>query len=66
MTVPPFVPASPITLQIRFLRALHADLALMVPGSRRVDGRTVAWEGEDMVEVYRAFESMATLAWAGA
>jgi len=65
LTVPPFVVSAPITVRVVFQRALHADMALLVPGSRRVDGRTIEWTGEDMPTVYKVFRAMATLAWAG-
>ena len=57
--------STPITLRLVFLRALHADMAELVPGSERVDGRTVEWTGDDMLSVYRVFRAMGTLAWAG-
>ena len=62
LTIPPFVVLPPITLRIVFLRALHADMAALVPGSRQVDGRTVEWTGEDMPTVYRVFRAMTALA----
>jgi len=61
LTVPPFIVSPPITLRIVFQRAIHADMATLVPGSRRVDGRTVEWTGEDMPTVYKVFRAMATL-----
>lgn len=61
LNVPPFTMSSPITLQIVFMRATHADMAALIPGSQRVDGRTVEWKGEDMPTVYRVFRAMATL-----
>lgn len=57
--------STPITLRLAFLRALHADMAELVPGSQRVDGRTVEWAGDDMLTVYKVFRAMSTLAWAG-
>ena len=63
--VAPFVVPAPITLRVVFQRAIHADVAALVPGSERVNGRTVAWTGEDMPTVYKVFEAMATLAAAG-
>ncbi len=63
-TVSPFVVSPPITLRVAFLRALHADQASLIPGSRRVDGRTVEWTGEDMPTVYKVFQAMVALAWA--
>jgi D-amino peptidase len=64
--VTPLALTPPITLRIAFLRALHADGAALIPGSRRTDGRTVAWTGDDMPSVYRVFGAMADLAWAAA
>lgn len=61
----PFVVPPPITVQVVFHRALHADMAELVPGSRRVDGRTVEWTGEDMPTVYKTFRAMVSLAFAG-
>ncbi|NLF01967.1 MAG: M55 family metallopeptidase [Anaerolineales bacterium] len=52
----------PVTLQIAFIRSTQADLAAMLPGSQRVDGRTVAWTGESMQDVHRAFLVMVHLA----
>lgn len=60
----PFVVPPPITLRITFLRTMHADMATLMPGSRRLDGRTVEWTGDDMPTVYKALEAMTALAWA--
>jgi D-amino peptidase len=65
LDVAPLALTSPITLGVTFLNALYADKASLIPGSRRVDGRTVEWVGEDMPAVYKAFEAMAGLAGAG-
>jgi D-amino peptidase len=62
LTIEPFVVPPPITVRIAFQRAIHADLAELVPGCRRVDGRTVEWVGQEMPIVYRAFRAMSTLA----
>jgi len=62
LDVPPFLVPSPITLRIAFQRAAHADMAELIPGSQRVDGRTVEWTGDDMPSVYRVHRAMATLA----
>jgi D-amino peptidase len=61
-SVAPFVLPTPITVRIEFHRALHADMAALTPGSRRLDGRTVAWTGENMQAVYGAFQAMMSLA----
>jgi D-amino peptidase len=65
LAVPPFVVPSPVALQIVFQRAGHADMAALVPGSQRVDGRTVEWTGEDMPTVYGVFRAMAALSSVG-
>lgn len=58
----PFIVSPPITLRVVFHRAAHVDMAELVPGSQRVDGRTVEWTGDDMPTVYKVFRAMATLA----
>ena len=65
LAVPPFVVSAPITLQVVFQRAIHADMAALVPGSQWVDGRTVEWVGEDMSTVYKVFRAMGYLSKAG-
>ena len=65
LSVTPFEIPPPITVRIVFQRAIHADMAAMIPGSQRVDGRTVAWTGDDMPTAYKTFRAMVTLAWAG-
>jgi D-amino peptidase len=62
LIAPPFEVAPPITVRITFQLAGHADLADVVPLSRRVDGRTLEWTGDDMLSVYRAFMAMVRLA----
>jgi D-amino peptidase len=61
LDVPPFVLTPPITVRLAFQRATHADMAELVPGSRRVDGRTVEWTGDDMPTAYRTFRAMVSL-----
>ncbi len=65
LTVPPFTLPPPITLRVVFQNALHADMAALLPGSQRVDGRTVEWTGENMPVVYKTFRAMTALAWVG-
>ena len=62
LDVTPFVVAPPITVRLAFHRATHADMAELVPDSRRVDGRTVEWTGQDMPTVYKTFRAMTSLA----
>ena len=37
-------------------------MAELVPGSKRVDGRTVSFSSKDIIEIYKAFLAMITLA----
>ncbi len=60
--VPPFVLTPPITLRVGFQNPLYADMAELIPGSRRVDGRAVEWVGQDMPAVYKVFRAMTALA----
>jgi D-amino peptidase len=60
--VQPYFIASPITLRVELGRPDQIDRALRVPGSRRVDGVTMAWTGNDMVSVYHAFRVITSLA----
>jgi len=62
LRIPPFVVSSPVTLQAAFQRASQADNAALMPSVRRVDGRTIEWQGEDMIAGYRAFRAMVKLA----
>ena len=64
LDVSPFVVSSPITLQVVFQRATHADLAALIPGTSRVGGRTVEWKDEGMTAIYRAFVAMMTISMA--
>lgn len=58
----PFVPASPITLEIEFSRTVEADMAELCPGAVRAGGRGVRYTHEDYREVFRAFRAMQNLA----
>ncbi len=61
----PFIIPPPITVTVLFPRASYADLASMLPGSRRPEARTVEWVAEDMTTAYRAFRVMVALASGG-
>ncbi len=61
LSAAPFVVSPPITARVVFQRAAYADMAALIPGSERIDGRTVAWTGDDMPTVYKTFQAMATL-----
>jgi len=61
LEVSPFVVSNPVTLRVAFQRASHADVATLIPDTRRVDGRTVEWTGEDMLAVSQAYSAMLSL-----
>lgn len=59
---PPFVLASPVTIEVDFVRTHHADMAELAPGSRRLAARTVAFTHDEYPEVFRAWRAMYNLA----
>lgn len=57
----PFEFKPPYDLQIKFKRALYADMVEVIPGVQRVDGRTVTYTSDDLIEVSRVRQLMTTL-----
>ncbi|MDR7468010.1 MAG: M55 family metallopeptidase [Armatimonadota bacterium] len=57
----PYILTSPATVAIDFLRSADADMAEMVPGSRRSGARTVEYTHEDPAEVLRALQALVHL-----
>jgi D-aminopeptidase len=53
--------AAPIRLRVQLTRPDQIDRALRVPGSKRPDGVTIEWTGNDMVSVYHAFRAIVGL-----
>lgn len=58
----PFTVASPVTFSVDFARTQMAEMALLVPGSRRTAGRTVEYTNDDYREAFRAWRAMYNLA----
>lgn len=58
----PYLPESPVTIEVGFVRTDHADMAALAPGSRRLAPRTVAFTHEEFPEVFRAWRAMYNLA----
>ena len=56
----PFKINPPINLKVAFINPRMAEIAVLVP--KRVDGRTVSFGSKDLIEVYKAFRAMITLA----
>jgi D-amino peptidase len=57
----PFAFASPATLELVFTLTAKADMASLLPGSERVDGRTLRFRHADFLTVFRAFRAMMSL-----
>jgi D-amino peptidase len=57
----PFRVEIPVTVEIEFTNPGMADMAETVPGSIRVNDRSVAFTGEDPIVVFKAFRAMITL-----
>jgi D-amino peptidase len=56
----------PYELEVTFINTVCADTAMMMPGLRRVDGRTVAYRADDFRLIYQALQtSYALLAYTG-
>jgi D-amino peptidase len=58
----PLVLPRPIRLEVDFQLTQMADMAELVPGSKRTGGRTVAYVHEDYQEVFRAWRALYNLA----
>jgi D-aminopeptidase len=59
--VPPLIVNAPIRLRVELTRRDQTDRALHVPETKRLDGITLEWVGDDMVSVYHAFRAIAGL-----
>ena len=58
----PFTFEPPVRIEVDFVASQMADMAELVPGSRRTGGRTVEYTGPDYREVFRAWRAMYNLA----
>ena len=59
--VAPLIIGAPVRLRVELSSPEQIDRALRVPGSKRLDGVTVEWTGEDMLSVYHAFRAIVGL-----
>jgi D-amino peptidase len=46
---------SPITMRLTFKESLYADASALLPGAKRLDGRTLEWRFDDILAAYRTF-----------
>jgi D-amino peptidase len=58
----PFSVTSPVTVSVDFARSHMAEMAALVPGSRRTAGRTVEYSHDDYREAFKAWRAMYNLA----
>jgi D-amino peptidase len=58
----PFTVTLPVTFSVDFARSQMAEMAALVPGSRRTGGRTVEYRHDDYREAFRAWRAMYNLA----
>ena len=58
----PFVVHPPITLTVSFQLTSQTEMAELVPGARRLDGRTLEFVHDDMPTLYRAWRAIVALA----
>lgn len=58
----PLVFDTPVTMRLEFLNAGQADAACFLPGSVRVDGRTVEFTGPDYLKAFQGLRTMISLA----
>ena len=54
-TPEPLKLASPITMRLTFKETLYADGSALLHGAERVDGRTLQWRFDDILQAYRTF-----------
>ena len=58
----PFKMKPPINLKITFINTGMAEIAELVPKTKRIDGRTVSYNSKSIIEVYKTFRAMIMLA----
>jgi D-amino peptidase len=58
----PLVLPSPVTFEVTFALTQMAEMAELVPGSVRVNGRTVSYTHADYREAFRAWRAFYNLA----
>ncbi len=57
----PYSFATPVELELVFTGTAKADVASLLPGSERLDGRTLRFRHDDFMMVFQAFRAMMTL-----
>jgi D-amino peptidase len=58
----PWTVSTPATIEVEFCSTHHADMAELVPGSERVDARSVRVTHDDYADAFSAFRALYNLA----
>jgi len=58
----PFKIKTPIKIDVTFIHTGMTEMAELIPGTRRVDGRTVSFVSDDYLQAFKALRAMITLA----
>ena len=58
----PFRIESPIKIDVTFIHTGMTEMAELIPGTKRVDGRTVSFFSDDYLQAFKALRAMITLA----
>lgn len=58
----PFRLEPPITFEIDLMDTGMTEMALLIPGVKQISSRTVAYTSNDLIEVFKAFRAIITLA----
>jgi len=58
----PFKLKPPITFEIDFINTGMTEMALLIPGVKQIASRTVAYTSDDLVEAFKAFRAITTVA----
>ncbi|MDI3480959.1 MAG: D-amino peptidase [Tepidanaerobacteraceae bacterium] len=60
-SIKPTVENGPVELEVSFSISGMADMAMLIPGTSRKDGRTVVYTATDYMEAFKAFRAMLAL-----
>jgi D-amino peptidase len=53
---------TPVTFEIDFMNTAMTEAAMLIPGVKQTAGRTAAYTSADLIEAFKAFRAMVTLA----
>jgi D-amino peptidase len=53
---------APVKLEVTFTQTGKADVAELLPGTERLDGRTILYQGKDILEAFRVLQALLLIA----